>query len=230
MSIIRKLNRTPNPDPRDQKFLIKNHFRLNRVQLSQKYWDANVWWGDQGDTPHCVGYSWAHWFEDGPVLHIGRPPKIKPNKIYENAQRLDEWAGEDYEGTSVRGGVKYLKSVGAVRSYYWAFDINTIAQYILNYGPVVVGTDWTDGMFEPDKTGLIRASGSIAGGHAYVLNGVDTRTKRFRIKNSWGRSWGVQGHAFIRFSDMATLIARQGEACVAKENLDSLINWRAVNS
>jgi hypothetical protein len=230
MDLLKKLGREARLDPRDQKYLIKNHVRLAKTSLTQRYWADDVWWGDQGDTPYCVGYSWAHWFEDGPVLHKGRPPKISPIRIYENAQRLDEWIGEDYEGSSVRGGVKYLKSVGAVNSYYWAFDINTITQYLLTKGPIVVGTDWTEGMFYPDKDGLIKASGEVVGGHAYVLNGVDLKTRRFRIKNSWGRSWGKMGRAFIRFSDMATLIARQGEACVAKENPDSLINWRAVNS
>lgn len=230
MANLKRLGRTSRPDARDQKYLIKNHFRFTATQLTQRYWADDVWWGDQGDSPHCVGYAWAHWFEDGPVLHMGKSPKIKPQKIYENAQRLDEWIGEGYEGTSVRGGVKYLKSLNAVKSYYWAFDLNTIVQYLLTKGPMVVGTDWTAGMFEPDKNGLISASGETVGGHAYVLNGIDMATKRIRIKNSWGRSWGKGGHAFIRFSDMATLISRQGEACVAAENPDRLINWRAVNS
>ena len=44
------------------------------------------------------------------------------------------------------------------------------------------------------------------GGHAYVINGVNTIKKQFRLKNSWGRKWGQGGHAFISFDDMKKLI------------------------
>lgn len=220
----KQLNRQVKLDPRDNNFLIKNHFNLKpTATIIQRYWDANGWWGDQGDSPYCVGYAWAHWIQDGPVMHPGTPPVIAPQKIYEEAQKVDEWAGENYEGTSVRGGVKFLKALGNVTSYYWAFDLNTIVQYLLNYGPMVVGTNWYNSMFSPNRSGIIRATGDLAGGHAYVLNGVDTRKRLIRIKNSWGRYWGNSGFAYISFADMAKLIAAQGEACVAVEKTGALI-------
>lgn len=221
LKLAKTLGRNAKPDARDHKFLIKNHFTLAPTRVTQKYWDPNGWWGNQGSSPMCVGYAWAHWIEDGPVDHGGIAPIMPPQTIYEQAQFVDEWPGEDYEGTSVRGGVKYLQSASFVKSYYWAFDINTIVQYILTYGPMVVGTDWYTSMFYPDRTGMIRTTGRLAGGHAYVLNGVDTIARKFRIKNSWGKSWGKGGMAYISFNDMAKLIANQGEACIAVETPDS---------
>jgi hypothetical protein len=212
------LGRVYIPDARDKNFLISTVFPKQTTKLTSKYWDANVWWGNQGSTPQCVGYAWAHWIADGPITHSGIQPPVNPTTIYREAQKVDEWPGERYDGTSVRGGAKYLKTSGKISSYLWAFDINTLVNTVLNVGPVVVGTNWYNGMFYPDKTGLIRITGRLAGGHAYVINGVDTKTQRFRIKNSWGKTWGQSGHAYISYTDMARLIRENGEICLAIEN------------
>jgi hypothetical protein len=188
------------------------------VGLTSKYWHDNVWWGNQGKTPQCVGYAWAHWIADGPITHIGVQPPISPTLIYQQAQLVDEWPGTNYDGTSVRGGAKYLNTSGKISNYYWAYDIETLINTILQLGPVVVGTNWYYNMFYPNSDGVISIGGSLAGGHAYVLNGIDTINKLFRIKNSWGQSWGKSGHAFISFADMTRLINENGEICLAIEN------------
>jgi len=186
--------------------------------VNSKYWDANGWWGNQGNTSQCVGYAWAHWIEDGPVGHDGVAPIIKPDLIYTEAQKIDEWPGENYNGTSVRAGAKYLQSTNKIKSYYWGYDLDTLVKTVLNLGPVVVGSYWYQSMFYPDSNGLIRINGSVVGGHAYVINGIDLDKRLFRIKNSWGRTWGLQGHAFISFTDMSRLISMSGEICLAVEN------------
>ena len=204
-------------DKRDSNFLIENRLYLTSTNLTSRYWDSEEWWGNQGNTPQCVGYAWAHWIEDGPVKHGGRAPIINPTLIYREAQKLDEWLGENYDGTSIRGAAKYLKNTGKISSYLWTYDLGVLIQTLLTKGPVVVGTNWYMGMFYPNRNGLIKVTGINAGGHAYVINGVDTRTKLFRIKNSWGRSWGKNGFAFISFSDMQRLMREQGEICLAVE-------------
>lgn len=214
------LGRTHKPDERDNNYLIENHLLTSsrsRVTITSRYWDDNGWWGNQGNTPHCVGFSWAHWLEDGPIGQPGVAPIIQPKIIYENAQKLDEWPGENYDGTSVRGGVKYLQQVGKVRNYYWGYTLQTLIDSVLNIGPVVVGTNWYRNMFFPDRNGNIRIGGILAGGHAYVINGVDINKRIFRMKNSWGRSWGINGSAYISFNDMERLIRENGEICFATE-------------
>jgi hypothetical protein len=186
--------------------------------LTSRYWDANMWWGNQGNTPQCVGYAWAHWIADGPVVHSGVQPPVNPKLIYQQAQLVDEWPGTNYNGTSVRGGAKYLNSTGKIGNYYWAYDVQTLVNTLLQIGPVVVGTNWYNNMFYPNSNGVISIGGSLAGGHAYVINGVDTVNKLFRIKNSWGVKWGKSGHAFISFTDMTRLINERGEICLAIEN------------
>ena len=177
-----------------------------------------MWWGNQGNTPQCVGYAWAHWIADGPVIHNGVQPPISPTLIYQQAQLVDEWPGTNYDGTSVRGAAKYLNTTGKIGNYYWGYDVQTLINTLLQIGPVVVGTNWYYNMFYPNSNGVISIGGSLSGGHAYVLNGVDTVNRLFRIKNSWGQSWGKSGHAFISFTDMTRLINERGEICLAVEN------------
>lgn len=197
-----------------------------------QYWNSHKWWGDQGSTPFCVPYSWAHWLEDGPVFagkarwrstggHVrgqfqGEQPGFDLDTGYNWMQQNDYWPGTDYDGTSVRAGAKYLVKKGFIKEYRWAWDANTVVTAIMELGPVILGTMWYMDMFTPDsRYGRIEPSGSPAGGHAYIVNGVNVRTGWFRIKNSWGQAWGRNGHAYIKIEDLDYLIKDRGEACIA---------------
>jgi hypothetical protein len=208
-----------------------------KAERSFRYWNSNRWWGDQGGTSQCVAYSWAHWAERpanrttpwrsaGGHLPTGRPsdrrwafhgqrPVFDLDHGYNWMQRNDYWEGEDYDGTSVRAGAQYLRNQGLLDRFYWAHSVNEISRALLEVGPVVVGTDWMMDMFIVNNAGWITATGESAGGHAYLLDGVNTRHKFFRIKNTWGRTWGKQGFARISFDDMDKLLSNYGEACIA---------------
>jgi hypothetical protein len=215
------LGRTPAPDDRDKKFRMETILRPRAPGVTHKYFWDNAYWGDQGRTSQCVAYAWMHWVEDGPITHAprkpGTDPKIAPASVYARAQQIDEWEGSDYEGTSVRAGAKVLMEQGLISSYRWAWNVETVVQALLTTGPVVVGTWWYDSMFYPNDKGLLTISGQRAGGHGYVLNGVNTKTKMIRVKNSWGKLWAKAGRAWISFADMDRLIREDGEAVLAVE-------------
>jgi hypothetical protein len=209
------LGRMFSRDPEDQKFPMAKALSMDKPEVTHRAWNAEGWWGDQGSTSECVAYAWTHWLKDGPVTHKKLTPN--PDEIYHLAQKNDEWDGEDYDGTSVRAGAKVLQDKGLIGSYYWAWDVDTLVHALLTAGPVVVGTDWYSDMFSPNSKGEIKPTGYVAGGHAYVLDGVNKKTGMIRIKNSWGRTWGIKGFAFIKFADMDKLIKQQGEVCIATE-------------
>lgn len=185
---------------------------------TRRTWWAGGAWLDQGSTPQCVAYSLSHFYVDGPVTHKvnALPP---PGKIYTRAQALDGLP-MPHDGTTVRAGAKVLQALGVIDSYRWAFDLDSVLAHLLHVGPVVVGSVWYEQMFTPDKTGLLHVAGPPVGGHAYVWDGVNTLSRRIRVKNSWGRGWGRDGFASLSFEDAARLLHEDGEAMVAIEHAD----------
>ena len=212
------LGRIAAPDERDKKYRIRSMLEPRPLRL-WRYWNDLQWWGDQGENPWCVAYAWLHALEDGPRTIKGKGPVIPPHELYKAAQQNDEWAGEGYDGTSVRGGAKALAAAGRIAEYRWAWDIDTVVEALLNVGPLVVGTNWYRSMFEPEYNGdLLVAKGSLAGGHAYVLNGVNLKRGLLRVKNSWGRSWAGDGRAWMEIETFERLLNEDGEACIGIES------------
>lgn len=206
-------------DTRDARFSLGAYTLSLPAPTSRvRYWHSYNQYFDQGPTPQCVEYAWHHWLVDSPIRH-GELPLWKFGSVYNRAQQIDEWEGDNYDGTSVRAGAKALVELGYISQYLWTWDINTIIDTVLSIGPVVVGTNWYSSMFEPDsaKRGLVDLSGSVVGGHAYVINGVNLGAEEFRAKNSWSKDWGRTGHFRIKIRDMERLINEDGEACLATE-------------
>lgn len=208
MMTNRKWGRGAADDGRDRNYAMNG---LPRRGMTRRYW-SRQWLGDQAESSHCVGYAFAHWMTTPPVVRW-----LDPVGVYNFAKHVDEWQGESYEGTSVRAGAKVLQKLGLIAEYRWAWDVEFVADALLELGPVVVGTSWFAGMMIPNSDNVIFPSEAKLGGHAYLLDGVDIEKRLFRLTNSWGKDWGHNGRAVISFSDFEVLLADGGEACILFE-------------
>ena len=171
---------------------------------------------DQGREGSCVGHAVAHRLIARPVVRneITHEDAVS---IYKQAQTLDPWPGEEYEGTSVLAGAKAAVKRGYVTSYHWAETLDELIMGVGYCGPAVMGTWWYEGMVAPAVNGAIKPTGRKLGGHSYILNGVNLRTRLFFGVNSWGESWGVKGRFVLSFEDAERLLLDSGEACFFKE-------------
>jgi len=141
-----------------------------------------------------------------------------PTDIYAAAQMVDEWDGENYDGTSVRAGAKVLASQGRISEYLWAQSLAELQAWVLTKGPVVMGTEWYQGMSLLGVNGYATPAGALLGGHAYLCIGYSTARRAYRFLNSWGRVWGSpNGRFWMKEEDVADLLSRNGEACAAIE-------------
>lgn len=208
-----RLGRIVQFDERSRNFNIRSLFKAEEHTEPRSYtWGCNQWL-DQLTTSACVGFSFSHEL-------IAAPKKVEgidydyAFALYKAAQNLDEWPGQNYEGTSILGGAKAVVASGKMTEYRWAFDTMDLAIAVSYFGPAVIGINWYEQMFTPDVNGFLSIGGALAGGHAILVRGFNVKKNAFKLRNSWGISWGITGDCWIRFDDMNTLLNQAGEACI----------------
>jgi len=234
-----RLDRIPEFDEQSRKFNVAD--RLGTVvALKGKTWSINVWL-DQGQDGACVGFSRSYDLNAYPRRETadGGIPVNNESAfaVYKQAQKLDEWPGEDYEGTSVLAGCKAAQKLGYVGSYHWAFNIDDMCRAISAIGPVVVGTNWFNSMFDPEPgTNLLNIdpSSGVAGGHAWCIHRISVTKDGQRgwlgkgaklhdgvpllgMRQSWGRSWGKDGSAFLWADDFERGLMKGSDMSIVTE-------------
>jgi hypothetical protein len=200
------------PDVRDLRYPMRAYLPPE-ITVVSRFWPTGPIL-DQGSTPMCVGYAGRQFLTSEPVQTIDGPTAPE---LYAEAQANDEWDGTAYDGTSVRGLANALTKEGRLTSYVWAASALDVRDYLITTGTVIAGTDWKRNMFTPSKNGLLKVSGPVAGGHAYLLSGYDAVRNWFEVTNSWSESWGLGGKAYIAFDDFDRLLKANGEGLAAME-------------
>jgi hypothetical protein len=145
----------------------------------------------------CTGMAMAGWLGSSP--HCGDPNMFRENEavwLYAGATRLDVFSGEwppTDTGSSGLGVAKAARMLGMIRGWTQAFTTEAMLQALMA-SPVMIGSIWTDGMFDPDPTGEVKPTGAVAGGHEYLVRGWDGQY--LWCDNSWGPDWGPLGGSF----------------------------------
>jgi len=177
---------------------------------TKRNWSSSepIW--DQGSTPQCVAFSGDRVLVTRPIVTA---LTMSHSELYRACQLVDEWEGEDYDGTSVRACMKVFQSRGIISNYVWADTLEQAFPYLMEVGPIHFGCDWTENMMETDRAGFIQPDGEIVGGHAVMIKGYngakrcpDSSLGAYRIENSWGADWGQNGRCWISVPDMRKLV------------------------
>lgn len=191
---------------------------LSPVTAVSKRWDCYSRL-DQDGVGACVGFGWAQELAADPVS-VRNVTNDLGFKIYREAQKIDEWPGEAYEGTSVLAGAKVVKSMGYMDEYRWAFGVQDVVDTLSQKGPVVFGVPWYQSMFTPQADGRLVISGVANSGHAFIGDELDVQRGRIWMLNNWTRNWGIDGRAWMHLEDWDKLLRQGGQACVPVKRSD----------
>ena len=192
---------------------------LTRHTVQRRVYGGSI---DQGNTNGCTGHAIAHALNTTGIYRLftrtlkhgdANTPRSAMG-LYSAATRLDPWPftwPPTDGGSSALAACKAAKNAGLISSYRWCFGLqHTLAA--LTLAPVIVGTTWTTGMYTPDTNGIVHATGTPEGGHAYTLTGLNVEDRTVTAINSWGPDWGIKGRFRIGWDDLGQLLADNGEA------------------
>lgn len=207
------LGRRVEHDPASRRFAFAPREAVPVVKRTWRRYGAVL---DQGSLGSCTGNAMTHALNSKPLRVTGEPVWRQAQAVilYSAATTLDQFPGayppED-TGSSGLGVCKAAMQLGLITGYQWAFGLDHVLQTLMA-GPLLVGTSWYDGMFYPNADGYVNISGGLAGGHEYLLVGVDPAKRTLLFLNSWSSLWGVNGRFKMTFETFSSLLGEGGDA------------------
>lgn len=188
---------------------------------------------DQGSEGACTGFGLAtvaHYL----LLRRRIVPDnvaVSPRMVYHLARRYDEWAGEDYSGSSARGAMKGWHKHGICSEQTWSAEGGNAKRSVLTDALTSEARQRPLGAYfrvnHKDlvamhsaiaEVGVLYASATVHRGwmqlgadglieHKQEIEGghafaiVAYDDEGFWIQNSWGSDWGAGGFGRISYDD-----------------------------
>lgn len=206
----KRLGRHVRHDPRSRKFAVTPQ-PLDTLKSVRHTRHVPVF--DQGDVGSCTGNACAGALSTAPFRH--KFSEHTAVEIYSAAETIDgdgPYPPND-NGSSGLSVAQVARSKGWISRYDHCFDLPSVLT-ALQTGPVLLGVSWLTGFDTPTKTGQMRVTGTVRGGHEICADEIDVANKRVWITNSWGPSWAVGGRAWWTWDDLAKILADSGDATV----------------
>lgn len=171
---------------------------------------------DQGQLGSCTGNAMTGLLMSQPFFNPARMlNETDALMLYSRATHLDRVRGAYPPTDTGSAGLfvaKAAKEKGWCSSYKHAFGLNhTLKALVLK--PVIIGVDWYDSFDRPDANHFVSITpgASIAGGHEFLLFGINVEQRAVLAMNSWGTSWADRGVFRISWDTLAQLLAQQGD-------------------
>lgn len=210
------LGRIVQHDPRSKSYRVN----VDGVEITSVRYQRRLPVFDQGDLGSCTANAGVGVLATDPFFDT-IPKKSRAFdeafavSVYGDATRADDYEGEyppTDTGSSGLAVAKVLKSRGLISGYTHAFSLDE-ALKALSVAPVIIGINWYNNFFTPNKSGVISVgrNDSVAGGHEVLLDEIDTSKNLVGGTNSWGDSWGVGGRFYMSFDLLARLMFEDGD-------------------
>lgn len=165
---------------------------------------------DHVDISRLFLYYNARWLEGGSKWDTGAYLRdvIKAAAQW-GAAHEKHWPYVISKLTSRPTNYAYEQAVGfTIKDYSRLTTVEEMKQCLASGFPFVFGFTCYTAFAGATvaRTGVLNMPGSTerpTGAHAVTAVGYDDKTKRFRIKNSWGEKWGQKGYFTIPYDYLA---------------------------
>lgn len=209
----RRLGRWQEHDPASKSF-----HAVKATHLHDVMWKYNGHVLDQGEIGSCTGNSAVEVLMSGQYYDHLKQVFTEDDAlaVYTAATKLDRLPGfypVTDTGSSGIAVMKACKKNGWIVGYQHAFGLDH-AMRSLMLGPVITGTTWTTGMFDPDSDNFVHPTGDPEGGHEYTVLGYDQKKDAVRCLNHWTPDWGDGGYFWMKREDWGTLLKDGGDVTI----------------